>query len=252
VEGHSSAAPILHVYDRSGIELQHVVVQVPESQSITIVNGGFTRSTDGYLAVAGIARAANSLGANFLALILPDGTRQTLVRTDSYLARAVVFSSDGMIWTAGEKPESLDYPIIQRFDRNGNVLGGALWRTRFPRNSQLFTGLSYLVASKDRVGWFSTGAGQYFEFSLDGKEMVNYKHTLANTVGLALCDDNSVWISAETRDKTGNAQSTLYSLDRVHGTWLSGKAQLFSYLYGCSGTTLATSSGNDIAWIEPR
>jgi hypothetical protein len=251
VEGHSSPAPVIQIYDRSGSKIQRIVVQVPESQWIILTNGGFTRAQDGWVALAGVAHGKDNKAATFLAVISPDASKQVLVRTDSYAPFALVFAPDETIWTAGKMVGATDYPIIRRFDRSGKFLGGALWRSRFPKSPDLF-GESYLIASKDRVGWFSAGAGAYVEFSPDGTEVANYKHTLVHAAGAALCDDNSVWISEELTDDNGKSQSVLYALDRVHTNWSRGSPRLPLYIYGCSGTTLAATSGTDIDWIKPR
>jgi hypothetical protein len=251
VEGFSSPAPVIQIYDRSGSKIQRIVVQVPESQWTILTNGGFTRSQDGWVALAGVAHGKDNKAATFLAVISPDASKQVLVRTDSYVPSAVVFSSDGTIWTAGKTLDATDYPIIRRFDKSGTLLGTALWRSRFPR-PDIFGGESYLVASGDRVGWFSPGARAYVEFSPDGTEIASYKHTLAQAEGVALCDDNSVWVSEELTDNTGQAQYMLNVLDRVHGSWSRGAPRSSIRIYGCSGTTLATTSSTDIDWIKPR
>jgi hypothetical protein len=257
VEGHASAAPVIHVYDGSGSERQRIVVQVPESVWIILTNGGFTRSEDGWVAVAGVAHGLDNKAANFLAVISPDAQRQVLVRTDSYISYAVVFSPDGTVWTAGHSLGIADYPIIRRFDKTGKLLGSVLPRSRFSASSNPFRD-SYLVVSKDRVGWFSAGGGPYIEFSPDGGEIASYKHALTpidgfpHADGVALCEDNSVWVSGELPDKAGNVQSVWYVLDREHDKWQGGQAVPASFIYGCRGTTLAVSSGANIDWIKPR
>lgn len=247
-----SVAPIIHVYDRSDTELQRVAVRIPEAGSISIANGGFVRSPDGSLAIAGVAFGSGSTGAGFLALIAEDGKAQTVVRIDSYDPSAIVFAADGVVWMAGHQETDDDYLIIRRFDKNGRALNGVLWRKRFPATARPFW-QSYLVASKDRVGWFSAGVSQYIEFSLDGKELASYRHpVVADTSGVALCEDNSVFAAREWKGEAGNAQSMLYSLDRQHGTWRESTLRPFFYIYGCSETTLASTTGPNIDWMDPR
>ena len=48
VENHSSSAPVIHVYDQSGNELQQVNLRIPDAQLINIYNNAVARSADGY------------------------------------------------------------------------------------------------------------------------------------------------------------------------------------------------------------
>ena len=275
IESSSSSMPILHIYDQSGTEAQRVALQLPGAQLVNIIGNQFARSTDGYLAVTGSAYGSDR-GAVFLAVISPDGTGQLIVRTDPYVPYALAFAADGTLWAAGQErddPEEKNgtdgnYFIIRRFDKRGRLLGGAVPRTLFPGREVPVTG-SHLVASKDRVGWFSPRAHRYMEFSLDGKELATYPLSLSfeDVDGVALCDDNTLWASVKSGKVwvpdpgAGKGDefpaSTLTFLDRARGTLSGGKAQPFVYLYGCSGNTLvatsATSRGwNEVDWIKPR
>jgi hypothetical protein len=257
VEGEQSAAPVLRIYDQTGTQVQRVTVQIPGAAQLSILNNLFARSADGYLAVSGGAYG-DDRGTCFLAVISPDGANQTVVSTYPYVPLALTFAADGTIWTAGfekddagnDKGPGDGYFVIRRFDKTGKVLGGAVPRTVFPGRLAPVMG-SYLVASKNRVGWFSPLAKQYREFSLDGTEMATYPVSVSShdLAGVALCDDNNVWVSV----KSAPTSSVLASLDRAHGTWSSGKTQPFVYVYGCSGTNLATSSNwDDLDWIATR
>jgi len=240
-----------------------VSVQVPGARLINIYNNQFARSLDGYLAVAFSAYTADSRAGSFIAVISPDGAKQVVVRTNPFVPQAVACAADGAIWAAGYETENgqeveRDYFLIRRFDRTGRLLGGILSRGRFSGRTHPATRCS-LVASNDRVGWFSEDGGKYIEFALDGKELAVYEHEMRKTGdkfasyvdGVALCDDNSVWVSVETQDHVQRAQSwRLVALDRTHGTWSSGKAQSTAlWLYGCAGNRLA-AFGGDIKVIE--
>ena len=88
VENHSSAAPVFHIYDKSGNETQEVTLQIPEAYLINIYPNLFARSGDGYLAASGSAYTKTNLGAVFLAIIAPGGT-QVVVRTSPYVPKAL-------------------------------------------------------------------------------------------------------------------------------------------------------------------
>jgi hypothetical protein len=261
VERFSSGVLTLHVYDQSGAERQRIAVQVPDARLINIYNNRFARSGDGYLAVSGSAYTNNSRGAVFLAVITPDGEKRTVVRTSPYVPYALVFASDGTIWTAGRELEAGeevngDYFLIRRFDKKGNLLGGSLPRTAFPAHGDHPAVESVLVAARDRVGWFSPVVRRYVEFSLDGKQLRAYEHdmNLEEVASIALCGDNSVWASVQGNDTAGS-YSRFRELDREHGTWSTGQRQPPRYLYGCSGTTLVTSSptsAGELDWLAIR
>lgn len=168
IENHSSGSPVLCVYDESGHQVQRVAVQIPDAELIAVVSSQFARSSDGYLAVTGWALGSGDRAANFLAVISPDGAHQTVLRTEPYEPKTLTFASDGTIWTAGieknaegrdkGRPEpGGDYFVIRRFDKTGTPLGGALSRTLLPEPAPLEG--SRLVASKERVGWFSPWTG---------------------------------------------------------------------------------------------
>ncbi len=259
IEAHWSGAPLLHIYDDSGTEIERVVVQAFGARSLQVMDHNFARSPDGYVAVTGLALGGSDRGAHFLAVISPDGASQTVVRTDPYAPHAVAFAADGTIWMAGcetneagdDKGAGQSYFMIRHVDKTGKPLGGAVPRTEFAGQETPLAGSSF-VASKDRVGWFSPRANRYMEFSLDGKELGTYPFpvSLRNLGGVALCEDNSVWVSA----KTDPLSTALSVLDRAHGSWISGKPQQpFVYLYGCSGTTLVTTSNwTDLDWRAAR
>lgn len=259
VENHRSKAPILHVYDQDGREVDRVVVEIPDAELIGIYNNSFTRSSDGYLAVSGSAYTNSNLGAIFLCIIAPDRSKRIIVRTSPYVPYALVFSPDGTIWTAGRElaggnDVTEEYLIIRRFDRNGKFIGGAVPRSRFAAVSSRNPVIgSHLIASKDRIGWFSPITDQYIEFALDGRELVTYTHNISALSGIAMCNDNSVFASSQAVDETGKKWLwTVKSLDRQHNTWFSSKPQSkLLYLYGCNGTDLATNSGKltSIEWL---
>jgi len=267
LDSYSSGMPILHLHDQSGAEVREVDLQIPGVQYFTVLYDRFVRSADGYLAVSGRAYGGNDNSTLFLAVIPPDGAKQLVVRTDPYVPYALVFAADGTIWAAGREkgpPERdqeprANYFLIRRFDRNGKLLGGSLPRITFPGPEVPVEG-SFLVASKDRVGWFAPRAHRYIEFSLDGKQLATYPLNLsmAGVSGLALCDDNTLWasvnVSQDTSKQGGAPRTILMSLDRSRGILSGGKAQPYAFLYGCTGTTLVTSGRNfqELRWLATR
>ncbi|HVN06314.1 MAG TPA: hypothetical protein VMT86_17955 [Bryobacteraceae bacterium] len=247
IEEHSSAAPMLLVYNQSGELFQRVTVEIPGAGQILILNDWFARRADGYLAVVGAAS-----GVGFLDIISPSAKSQTVVRLFPYGAEAVTFGPDGTIWTAGienhdDPGTRQDYLILRRFDITGKQVGGAVPRSEFPVRSAP-TAASVLVSSKDRVGWFSPFGQRYMEFTAGGKELAAYALSvpLVDIRGFALCDDNRAWLgisgSAEESQGLKEPHTVLASLDRAQGTWTKGEPQAYVHIHGCSGTTLIGGS----------
>ncbi len=258
IEAYESGAPILHVQDESGAEIERVVVQALGARHLQVISDDFARGPDGSLAVTGLAWDGGDHVGRFLNIISPDGATQTVVRTNPYAPHALTFAADGTVWTVGMevrpeggyKGDEDGYLIVRRFDKTGRLLGGAVPRTLFP-GRQGPVGGSILVASKDRVGWFSPLSHHYTEFSLDGKRLATYPFPVAlnDTQGMALCDDNSVWVSFQS----GPRSSVVSTLDRTQGTWSNGAPQPYVALMGCSGTTLVTSSNSrQLEWRTPK
>jgi hypothetical protein len=251
IQGHSSTAPMLLVYNKSGEMIQRVTIEIPGAGHLLVLNGWFARRADGYLAVVGTT-SDQPLGAGFLDIISPVAKSQTVVRLFPYGAEAVTFAPDGTIWTAGienhdDPGASQDYLILRRFDITGKQLGGAVPRSEFPASSIPVAG-SILVSSKNRVGWFSPFGHRYMEFTADGKELANYplSVSLVDVRGLALCDDNRVWMglsgSSEESQGLKEPHTILTLLDRVQGTWTKGERQAYVDIQGCNGTTLIGGS----------
>jgi hypothetical protein len=251
IQDHSSAAPMLLVYGQSGELLQRVAIEIPGAGHLLVLTYWFAHRPDGYLAVVGTA-SDERLGASFLDIISPGGKSQTVVRLFPYGAEAVTFAPDGSIWTAGienhdDPGSSQDYLILRRFDITGKQVGGAVPRSEFPVRS-IPVGGSILVSSKDRVGWLSPFGHRYMEFTADGKELASYPLSvpLVDTRGLALCDDDRVWLavsgSSEESQGMKEPHTVLTLLDRAQGTWTRGEQQAYVWIHGCSGTTLIGAS----------
>jgi hypothetical protein len=179
------------------------------------------------------------------------------------MAEAVTFGPDGTIWTAGienhdDPGTPQGYLILRRFDVTGKQIGGAVPRSEFPVRSAPTSG-SKLVSSKDRVGWISFTGHRYMELTADGKEAASYALPvrLTDSRGLALCDDNRVWLGVSGPSGEGQRSKDLHTilapLDRDQGTWTKGEQQPYVYIVGCSGTTLiGESSFGELRMLAAR
>ena len=265
LEGELAGAPVIRIYDSSGTEVQRIDLQVPGAEGLDVLHRRIARSSSGYVAFAGKAYGYGDRAGGFLAIVSPDGTNQRVVRTEPYFAYAITFAPDGTIWTAGLNKDveegsdagNASYFVVQRFDTQGRQLGGAVPRNTFP-GPYAPVDTSFFVTSKDRVGWVAPMAHRYMEFSLDGKLLASYPFTFSysDLNGGALCGDETLWMSLRVRPdpkSPGPQQSALASFDRATGTWHQGATRPFTYLYGCSGNTLiTTTTWSNLNWLAEK
>lgn len=140
--------------------------------------------------------------------------------------------------------------IVRHFDRSGHLIGSFV-----PRNSLDDPAVrpleSFLAASHDRVGWFSTGKlvpgqkrpGSYMEFTADGtiKEypLPSERDAEPGIYGFALTDDGSAFANVAVHDTL-----VMMNLDREQRVWkpvsVPGFADMTqTWLLGGTGNTLA-------------
>ncbi len=255
VENGQSEAPRIRVYKSDGTLGTTIGFRIPGARLINIYNGRFTRCGDGMIAVAGSAYDGNSQGAAFLAILSPDGARQTVIRTSPYVATTLAFSSDGVLWTAGRelvdgKEGPPNHPIIRRFGRDGKLLSSAMPRDGFSTARHPVIASS-LVASSDRVGWYSELAQVYIEFSLDGREFARYRTDGRQASGIAICPDNTLVVNA-FNDQPAREWEFL-SLDRQAGRWRTvSKQPTAVYLHGCTAESSLVTTTSDPGLLELR
>jgi len=101
-----------------------------------------------------------------------------------------------------ENTKVLARAVLRRYDAEGKLVGSANIETR-PYYLSLET--SFLISSRDRVGWLNRG-GEYVEFSLDGEEIGRYEGpegSLSGDVsGVAIRKDNLVVAGCFQGEKT--------------------------------------------------
>jgi hypothetical protein len=265
VEYRFSGAPGFRVYDRDGNLTSRFTFTIPDAGLINIYS--FSHGWDGALAMEGSAYTNDSRAAAFFAWVSPDGHQQTVVRTDPFIPRAVTIAADGTIWVAGDQRREpgtaadRNQYLIRRYDKTGKLLGSFIpWSSltsgtdRMPPSND-----SVLVSSKDRVGWYSWGAGTYIEFALDGTVISRLKipdHLQDEITHVALCDDGSVFVGSSINENPTRKQKAswrIFALDRNRGEWrLIPRDESWGSLYGCDGTRLATTTNfRTISWLEP-
>ena len=240
-----SNGPIVVTIDGGG-RRDETLFTLQDAAQINIVD--VAASTDGEIAIVASAVTADARGATILARIASDRKRRTVTRTWPYCPMVVTFAPDGTIWTIGHLKDDantnvLAYNVLRRFDRNGKMLGSTTLRVKGSRTAET----SYLIASRDRVGWF-TREREYVEFSMDGSEIARYdwpeKDMDGDVTGAALSEENDAIACRFAKGKV-----EFFALDRGARTWdpvsLSKEySPTFAWVVGFDGTTLVTTNGH--------
>jgi hypothetical protein len=191
----------------------------------------FDRSAAGEIVYVGGSTSTSGQIAPFLAIISPNGTSRTM-STSPYQAHQVSVAPDGTIWTLGLEMINQDAwaaglnpaaGVLRHFDELGQLLGSTGAQSQFKGLDQLnrlFAG--FLVATKERVGWYSSihGAGNYVEFStqtMKPEEYPGLPRLSANglVVGFALTESGKAFVSFEDH-AVPTAPSATYHHRRVY------------------------------------
>jgi hypothetical protein len=178
VQDRESKSPSFELADHEGNK-ERVVFQLPDTAYIEALR--YNVGTDGSIVAIGTALRGKNGGACFIAWIAPDRKRQTVIQAAPFVPVAVAMAADGTIWSIGtlfddDKMKTMANNVMQRYDTSGRLLTSlTLTELRSPREwPGDATEFSYLQASQDRVGWFTSG-DQYLEFSLAGAEIGRFE-----------------------------------------------------------------------------
>jgi len=251
VEKNDTKAPVIDALDRDGYH-EDILFDIPDSSLVGVTGTG--ASSDGSIVVGGYAFSADSRRASLIAWIAPDRQRRTVIRTVPFEATAVTLAADGTIWAVGNTWDNVKRAnntknVIQRYDTAGKLLSSlkvveleSPARIHGDANER-----SYLMASRDRVGWF-TNSNQYIEFSLDGIELNRFDgptgiEDSTPPDGVALSDANDLVVGR----KVGKGRGTeLLVLDRPTREWVpisvpGQKPGAWLAVFGFDGTTLVAS-----------
>ena len=244
-ENDHTNGPIFYTIDGDG-RRDETLFTLPDGARINLYD--IAVSAGGEIAIVGSALTDDKRSATFLAHITSNRQRQIVTRLWPYCAMVVTFAADGNIWTIGhlkdeENTHIVAAHVLRRFDSSGRMIGS---RTIHRAGSDTQE-TSYLVSSRDRVGWF-TREGEYIEFSLDGSEIARYEGPVEadqrDTSGVALSDDNDVVVGLSRNGKT-----ELLTLDRGTRTWRlvalpKEHASTWTRVLGFDGITVVTTTAS--------
>jgi len=262
-----TSQPYVRAFDRNGDAMFSAPFQLADGSVHSVYR--LARGSDGIVALAGSAffnDGARSLG-HFIAWIAPDGKEQHVFRT-SFVPDEMTVASDGAIWAQawdGLREKDRNRGIIRRFDRSGKLLGAFVPKSSLTKYLKVGDDIvpSHLVASRDRIGWYSINNREYIEFSLDGSEIRRYPAADLKDLrftGAGLCDDGGLFISAEERESKERPWQ-VFALDRPSKTWKSVvineglRSRNWGMIFGCEGSALVTktagSGSGELTWYTP-
>lgn len=213
------------IVDRDGLVSSIFDFSIPDTSRVWVL--GSDRDYAGNVVFAGRATSRDGRYAPFIAIKSAQGGDVQLIRTYPYWPVLLSVAPDGTIWTTGEEMTSEgkvnavginpNPDVLRHFDRSGKLLGSAVPRkTVFPGDRFAH---GYLVATSDRVGWYSPihGPGTYVELSptLDNVKVYNgLSNEKGQADGFALTESGKVFVTHYAQQK----QAT-YTLDRASSHW---------------------------------
>jgi hypothetical protein len=224
------AVPAFYTFSPDGKLLSSVDFTIPNAERVYVDD--FDIGLDHSIIVCGDAWSADGQVAYFIARVSSDGQKSQLIRTTPYWPHLISVAPDGTIWTVGSEivfnkagqaakvnPEA---NVLRHFNLSGALIESAFPKSAFSNTTQFMKG--YLVATKDRVGWYegTTGSGEYTELLLATKVTNRYAGLPGGITdrvsGFTLTDNDQVFLTHDVW--AGNArQRVLYTLDRSAGNW---------------------------------
>lgn len=227
-----AGAPSLYAFDRAGKPVFSAMIQIRGANRIRIYD--FAASADGGIWASGWAMSGSGRQRYFLARIDHDGQTARIIETTPYWPTQLAVAPDGTVWTIGREAAydaqgkwsgaDPSKDVLRHFDESGKLIGSAV-----PYGTvglvRAFTG--YLVATQDRIGWYSPtkGAGAYVEFSPDMKVIHSYPMPSSAvghsaTWGFALTPSGNAFVVI-AHPKGENVAPVLYELNRTTQTWVA-------------------------------
>lgn len=222
--------PRVLAFDRNGKTRLDTVLEIPGAVQIRAHD--LAAAPDGTIAVAAGANDAGRL-VGVICWMNAGGGIARVVRIANFGVARVAFAPDGHLWAAGraydERFDSLpEYDMLREYDSQGVLVRIALPVTKFSIRS--FASMSYLMASRDRIGFFSAEAGRYAEVSPTGELLGSWPLEAPagfRVTGAALTGSNDLFLSVNPikPDRSDpHSQIRLHRFERSSGALLEGPA----------------------------
>jgi hypothetical protein len=263
IEDRFTNSPRIHVIDREGKDASQFDLTIPNGGGFLVGDWGVARGLDGVITVVGMADFPERR-SGFLGIISPDGNTQKYIQLWPFRPDSVTVAADGKIWVVGTRqtPDDTTHRYPSSFciyDQNGKLLDSFIPDDGLETERQPGpTYSSVLIASNDRVAWYSKNAHTYSEFALDGRLITRVKSWTSLDKHpmdwLALCEDDGVFVGEQIGASSKHeARYGIFVLDRQSGDWNFTPSSHVVKIFGCEGTRLATTSDyRSISWLAPR
>jgi hypothetical protein len=256
LDDHTSAPQLVIV--SGDYKVERISFDIAEASMVNVRS--YAAGADGAIALCGSADTPGPKGTTYVSWISPDRKRRILTRVWPYVPEKVAIAGDGTIWAAGflhEEPGlgAAALNVIRHFDVSGRVLASFSARPRPVPNETSDLYDSYLLASRDRVGWF-TKSNQYIEYSLAGEELNRYDgpggvDPVRDVCGVGLSERNGLSVCVNQKGVW-----RVLALNRGTRTWDAELPEQEGYalLLGYDGETLVMSPmpRTDQAWVTRR
>ncbi|MGH9612478.1 MAG: hypothetical protein ACRD4P_05300 [Bryobacteraceae bacterium] len=256
--------PIVTAYDRNGTLRFKTNLSIPGVDRLLVRDLAASANST----VAAAVSAMNSAGQVAAAIVWidPAGRILKVVRTSPFGSYHIAFTSDGHLWAVGRVYDSRfeevsSYDVVRQYDANGDSVRTALPRTTFaikrpPASS------SFLIASPDRVGFYSIAAAEFIELSLSGDVIGRWPLAPLpvdiRITGAALTTTNDVFLSAQRLQTVANSPQSalpnrlLYRLDVLSGALIPvtiPAATKTGVLIGSDDENLVFGSSSGVSWF---
>jgi len=181
---YTNPAENLILYDRDARAVGKARVWLEGATFVFIVDAAVR--PDGRVVVVGQAIGGSGEVESYVAEVSLAAAAVRVVQTSPFDGRAVTVAPDGTIWVLGLQPggpgrselKAPDHYVIERFGTDYHLTGQYLLRSQFPckvHPAQSVGGVVQILASADRIGFYSPSCRMWTELSLDGKLLGQWK-----------------------------------------------------------------------------
>lgn len=240
-----------------------------ESPGVTPCHtGSAAADTDGTVAVSIVYadRAGYTAG---LALFDAKGRQISFSPTKQYVPSSICFDNEHTVWSIGwqrslirnDMQEESDYPLVRRFQRDGQQIGAYLPRSLWPAKTNpasVSQGHWRIAAAKDRIGAVllekrSDYGAEWVEWGLDG-QLLSRTRLPKFHAGRAYTSSGR-FFGCERNEQTSSAECR--ELDKKTGRWRGTPMNLGSgnYVLGADEDHLVLldlrPGSVRLTWIKP-
>jgi hypothetical protein len=270
----ASFVPTVWMEDTHGtILINGASVWFPDADHVTV--SAVAVSNDRALLIAAEVWKRSGEMARVLCHMRPPGTIDIVIRTDSFLAEALLVRPDGIIWGFGNKnPDpGNDYDGLERYDSTGHLLSSHLRRSEFdpdldPHVRAPFgwtgeLGEASFAGSDDRVGVLLPEAKSWIEFDASGNQIDKFhveppairekndpvpSYYTADDIGMTRSGRVYAFFYHPGEQKAGAPPVGLYQLDRIGHKWVPLPESFYDpdytrMIFGIDGEMVILRSG---------